>query len=57
MREQGGRETGTAVVLRTFAAIYLGTNNCRLLVARVSLVGFDVVDAYSRPVQLGEARR
>src|ERR1700743_247460 len=38
----------------TFAAIDLGTNNCRLLVARASVTGFDVIDAYSRPVRLGE---
>ena len=38
----------------TFAAIDLGTNNCRLLVARASMAGFDVIDAYSRPVRLGE---
>ena len=38
----------------TFAAIDLGTNNCRLLVARASMDGFDVVDAYARPVRLGE---
>jgi exopolyphosphatase/guanosine-5'-triphosphate,3'-diphosphate pyrophosphatase len=38
----------------TFAAIDLGTNNCRLMVARASVSGFEVVDAYSRPVRLGE---
>lgn len=38
----------------TFAAIDLGTNNCRLLVARAAAEGFDVVDAFSRPVRLGE---
>ncbi len=38
----------------TFAAIDLGTNNCRLLVARASATGFDVLDSYSRPVRLGE---
>jgi len=38
----------------TFAAIDLGTNNCRLLVARASVSGFEVIDAYSRPVRLGE---
>ena len=38
----------------TFAAIDLGTNNCRLLVARASVDGFEVIDAYSRPVRLGE---
>ncbi|TWT10271.1 Ppx/GppA phosphatase family protein [Reyranella sp. CPCC 100927] len=38
----------------TFASIDLGTNNCRLLVARASATGFDVLDSYSRPVRLGE---
>jgi exopolyphosphatase/guanosine-5'-triphosphate,3'-diphosphate pyrophosphatase len=38
----------------TFGAIDLGTNNCRLLVARASVSGFEVIDAYSRPVRLGE---
>ena len=38
----------------TYAAIDLGTNNCRLLIARASATGFDVVDAFSRPVRLGE---
>jgi exopolyphosphatase/guanosine-5'-triphosphate,3'-diphosphate pyrophosphatase len=38
----------------TYAAIDLGTNNCRLLVARASATGFDVIDAFSRPVRLGE---
>ncbi|WP_420822380.1 Ppx/GppA phosphatase family protein [Sphingomonas ginkgonis] len=37
-----------------YAAIDLGTNNCRLLVARPSDGGFTVVDAFSRIVRLGE---
>jgi exopolyphosphatase / guanosine-5'-triphosphate,3'-diphosphate pyrophosphatase len=37
-----------------FAALDLGTNNCRLLVARPSGPGFRVVDAFSRIVRLGE---
>ena len=37
-----------------YAAIDLGTNNCRLLVARPSADGFRVVDAFSRIVRLGE---
>jgi exopolyphosphatase / guanosine-5'-triphosphate,3'-diphosphate pyrophosphatase len=37
-----------------FAALDLGTNNCRLLVARPSASGFRVVDAFSRIVRLGE---
>ena len=36
------------------AALDLGTNNCRLLVARASGNGFRVVDAFSRIVRLGE---
>jgi exopolyphosphatase/guanosine-5'-triphosphate,3'-diphosphate pyrophosphatase len=37
-----------------FAALDLGTNNCRLLIARASHDGFTVVDAFSRVVRLGE---
>ncbi len=39
---------------RTYAALDLGTNNCRLLVARPVEDGFVVVDAFSRIVRLGE---
>jgi exopolyphosphatase/guanosine-5'-triphosphate,3'-diphosphate pyrophosphatase len=39
---------------RQFAALDLGTNNCRLLVARPMAAGFRVVDAFSRIVRLGE---
>ncbi len=38
----------------TYAAIDLGTNNCRLLVARPSDDGFTVIDGFSRIVRLGE---
>ncbi|MEL6374025.1 MAG: Ppx/GppA phosphatase family protein [Pseudomonadota bacterium] len=37
-----------------YAALDLGTNNCRLLVARPSRRGFFVVDAFSRIIRLGE---
>ncbi|MEP9352495.1 Ppx/GppA family phosphatase [Xanthobacter sp. KR7-65] len=37
-----------------YAAIDLGTNNCRLLVARPTARSFRVVDAFSRIVRLGE---
>jgi len=40
--------------LPSFAALDLGTNNCRLLVARPSHGGFRVIDAFSRIVRLGE---
>src|SRR5512147_1545092 len=38
----------------TYGAIDLGTNNCRLLIARPVDGGFTVVDAFSRIVRLGE---
>ena len=37
-----------------YAALDLGTNNCRLLVARPTSHGFRVIDAFSRIVRLGE---
>jgi len=38
----------------TYAALDLGTNNCRLLIARPTTNGFRVVDAFSRIIRLGE---
>jgi exopolyphosphatase/guanosine-5'-triphosphate,3'-diphosphate pyrophosphatase len=37
-----------------YAALDLGTNNCRLLIARPHGAGFSVIDAFSRIVRLGE---
>jgi len=37
-----------------YSAIDLGTNNCRLLIARPTANGFRVIDAFSRIVRLGE---
>ena len=37
-----------------FGALDLGTNNCRLLIARPARSGFRVVDSFSRIVRLGE---
>lgn len=37
-----------------YAALDLGTNNCRLLIARPTRRGFQVVDAFSRIIRLGE---
>ena len=37
-----------------YAALDLGTNNCRLLIAKAGKDGFTVVDAFSRVVRLGE---
>lgn len=39
---------------QSYAAIDLGTNNCRLLIARPADENFVVIDAFSRVVRLGE---
>jgi exopolyphosphatase/guanosine-5'-triphosphate,3'-diphosphate pyrophosphatase len=39
---------------RAYAALDLGTNNCRLLIAEPSYHEFRVIDAFSRVVRLGE---
>ncbi len=41
----------------TYAALDLGTNNCRLLIARPTADGFRVVDAFSRIIRLRRGRR
>ncbi|MFA7586036.1 MAG: Ppx/GppA family phosphatase, partial [Novosphingobium sp.] len=53
LREDGGRRA-PPVQRQAYAAIDLGTNNCRLLIARPSDEHFVVVDAFSRVVRLGE---
>jgi exopolyphosphatase/guanosine-5'-triphosphate,3'-diphosphate pyrophosphatase len=45
----GGGHGGEA-----YAALDLGTNNCRLLIARPSGEDFTVIDAFSRVVRLGD---
>lgn len=37
-----------------YGALDLGTNNCRLLLARPTSHGFQIVDAFSRIIRLGE---
>ena len=37
-----------------YAALDLGTNNCRLLIAKPEASGFRVLDSFSRTVRLGE---
>jgi exopolyphosphatase/guanosine-5'-triphosphate,3'-diphosphate pyrophosphatase len=49
-----GTEVGADRGGATYAALDLGTNNCRLLVARPTTDGFRVVDAFSRIIRLGE---
>ncbi len=60
-RERGGSEWRPASFnhaapfhRQAYAAIDLGTNNCRLLIARPSGDSFLVIDAFSRVVRLGE---
>ena len=48
------RRGAYASTQEVYAALDLGTNNCRLLVARPHLEGFRVIDAFSRIVRLGE---
>ena len=45
---------GNRAPVATYAALDLGTNNCRLLIARPTEDGFTVIDAFSRVVRLGE---
>ncbi|MFO1171194.1 MAG: Ppx/GppA phosphatase family protein [Hyphomicrobiaceae bacterium] len=51
---QGPDGAGGIANPQTYAALDLGTNNCRLLVAKPSRRGFQVVDAFSRIIRLGE---
>ncbi|HEX6000044.1 MAG TPA: Ppx/GppA phosphatase family protein [Hyphomicrobiaceae bacterium] len=48
---RAGARSGSS---RVYAALDLGTNNCRLLVAQPSRRGFKVIDAFSRIIRLGE---
>jgi exopolyphosphatase/guanosine-5'-triphosphate,3'-diphosphate pyrophosphatase len=49
-----GRRHDARREARAYAALDLGTNNCRLLIAEPSYHEFRVVDAFSRIVRLGE---
>ncbi len=46
--------TSQTADLPAFAALDLGTNNCRMLVAAPTADGFRVLDSFSRIVRLGE---
>jgi len=47
-------EARSRAATHVFGAVDLGTNNCRLLIARAAPDGFRVIDGYSRIVRLGE---
>ena len=53
-RSRAGRGNGPGRNQRVFAALDLGTNNCRLLIAEQTRYGFRVIDGFSREVRLGE---
>ena len=54
-----GRSRGAAQGrwAHVYSALDLGTNNCRLLVAKPARQGFRIVDSFSRIVRLGEGVR
>ena len=54
---EGDNDTGAparALAPAIYGALDLGTNNCRLLIAKPSRRGFLVIDAFSRIIRLGE---
>lgn len=53
-RDTGKRPNRAPHRSEAYAALDLGTNNCRLLIARPSGRDFTVIDAFSRVVRLGE---
>lgn len=53
-KSRGRRRGSRRAPPPAYAAIDLGTNNCRLLVARPAGDGFKVIDGFSRIVRLGE---
>jgi exopolyphosphatase / guanosine-5'-triphosphate,3'-diphosphate pyrophosphatase len=52
--DPSGGSTPFATRRQAYAALDLGTNNCRLLIARPEGEHFTVIDAFSRVVRLGE---
>lgn len=52
-RRRGGGKPRKSGRPQYFGAVDLGTNNCRLLIARSMQNGFQVVDSYSNVVRLG----
>jgi exopolyphosphatase/guanosine-5'-triphosphate,3'-diphosphate pyrophosphatase len=50
----GGAAAGPASGSSVYAALDLGTNNCRLLIACPTGDGFRVIDSFSRIIRLGE---
>jgi exopolyphosphatase/guanosine-5'-triphosphate,3'-diphosphate pyrophosphatase len=49
----GGKGRSKSSQSHSFAALDLGTNNCRLLIAKEAGESFRIIDSYSRVVRLG----
>lgn len=52
--QRGGGDNARRLTCPAFAALDLGTNNCRMLVGAPAGDGFRVLDSFSRIVRLGE---
>lgn len=52
-RRSGRRRSESDVKPATFGALDLGTNNCRLLIAKAQGESFRIIDSYSKVVRLG----
>ncbi|WP_135076526.1 Ppx/GppA phosphatase family protein [Terasakiella sp. SH-1] len=53
-KRKGPSRAAKAATMPLYAALDLGTNNCRMLIARRTKQGFRVVDSFSRITRLGE---
>lgn len=53
-RKHGSPSAPDGKALTKYAALDLGTNNCRLLIAEPREQGFRIIDSFSRIVRLGE---
>jgi hypothetical protein len=53
-RRHGGGQPGFPLAHARARGADLGTNNCRLLIARANGRGYRIIDAFSRIVRLGE---
>ena len=53
-QKPNGKRTWNKPKPEVIAALDLGTNNCRLLIAKPNPNGFKVIDGFSRIVRLGE---
>lgn len=53
-KRKKAQDVQNSALMPLYAALDLGTNNCRMLIARRTRQGFRVVDSFSRITRLGE---